>query len=72
MRTVCGSRTDVIFIQLKKVGIFMEYLSSLYRSAKRAVRRWFTLGLEDEFSQYDALSEYQTSLSADNLTLLRD
>lgn len=50
----------------------MEYLSSLYRSAKRAVRRWFTLGLEDEFSQYDALSEYRTSLSADNLALLRD
>ena len=45
---------------------------SIFSQAERRIRNWFTLGLEEEFTQYGALSEYNISLAQDNLEKLRD
>lgn len=34
---------------------------------EQRIRNWFTLGLEEEFTRYGALAEYNTALAQDNL-----
>ena len=44
---------------------------SIFAKARKGIHKWFTLGLEEEqLSQYNALSEYNTSLATDNLERL--
>ena len=41
--------------------------TNLFSKIERRIRNWFTLGLEEEFTQYGALAEYNISLASDNL-----
>ena len=46
--------------------------TNIFKRIERRIRNWFTLGLEEEFTQYGALSEYNESLARDNLDKLHD
>lgn len=45
---------------------------NLFTWMVQRLRSWFTLGLEEEFTQYGALAKYNISLARDNLEKLHD
>lgn len=45
---------------------------NLFTWMGQRLRSWFTLGLEEEFTQYGALAKYNISLARDNLEKLHD
>ena len=40
---------------------------NFFATMEQRIRNWFTLGLEEEFTRYGALAEYNTALAQDNL-----
>ncbi len=45
---------------------------NFFATMEQRIRNWFTLGLEEEFTRYGALAEYNTALAQDNLEKLRN